>query len=101
MRRFWDFCWEQGFTDYLRSSLSTAIEFLSSLFPCGHSYSSPNTARSALSEFLVMDNVDGDFGKHPVTVRFMKGIFQLKKLSTRYNNTWDVKCARDVIKNWG
>lgn len=100
IRKFRAFCRERGVTDYLRSDVSTAIDFLASLYQCGHSYSSINTARSALSQFVVLNNVDGDFGKLPVTIRFMKGVFKLRKPTTRYKSTWDVNLVLNVIKDW-
>ena len=45
----------------------------------GLSYSSINTARSALSSILKLDNCD-NFGTHPLVTRFMKGIYELIKL---------------------
>ena len=63
----------------------------------GLSYSSINTARSALSSILKLDNCD-DFGTHPLVTRFMKGIYELIKPKPKYNQIWDVSQVLDYLK---
>ena len=74
--------------DPLYASIASGTNFLLELYDKGLSYSAINTARSALS--ATVHKVDShDFGKHPLIVRFMKGIFRnrpaLPKYSTMYN----------------
>ncbi len=53
-------------------------------------YESINTTRSALSSLgLVVDGCSA--GNHPLVVRFMKGVFNLRPPLPRYTETWDVQ----------
>lgn len=63
----------------------------------GLSYSSINTARSALTSILKLDNCD-NFGTHPLVTRFMKGIYELIKPKPKYNQIWDVSQVLDYLK---
>ena len=63
----------------------------------GSSYSSINTARSALSSILKLDNCD-TFGTHPLVTRFMKGIYELIKPKPNYNQIWDLSQVLDYLK---
>ena len=63
----------------------------------GLSYSSINTARSALSSILKLDNCD-NFGTHPLVTRFMKGIYELIKPKPKYNQIWDISQVLDYLK---
>ena len=63
--------------DVFQPGVTNGIEFLVSLYKSGLGYSAINTARSALSSILVLE--DGvKFGEHPLVARCMKGIFELK-----------------------
>ena len=65
------------------------LEFLTSLFESGRGYSAVNTARCALSALGIV--IDGfAVGAHPLVIRFMKGVFNLKPTKSRYSSTWDV-----------
>ena len=64
--------------------------FLVSLHEQGLSYTTINTARSALSAIILpTDNVN--IGSHPIVSRFMKGIFKSNPPVPRYHTTWDVR----------
>lgn len=65
------------------------IEFLTDQFTNGLGYSSINTARSALSAFGIML---GQYpaGSHPTVIRFMRGVFNIRPLRSRYTEVWDV-----------
>ena len=66
------------------------MEFLISLFNSGLGYSALNTARSALSAVMkINDNIN--FGEHPLVCRFTKGVFQLKPALPKYTHIWDVE----------
>ena len=70
--------------------------FLTMLFECGLSYSSINTARSALSSFL--DNVHGcTVGNLPIVKRLLRGVFQLRPPEPRYHSTWDVNLVLNYL----
>ena len=69
--------------------LNTVLDFLVSLHERGLSYTTINTARSALSAIILpTDNVN--LGSHPIVFRFMKGIFKNNPPAQRYHTTWDV-----------
>ena len=72
----------------LQGALSDGLDFLQSLYDRGLKYSAINTARSALSSILVINNVP--FGQHELVCRFMKGIFTLRPALPRYSTIWDV-----------
>ena len=55
------------------------MEFLITLHSRGLSYSI-NTARSALSSILTLNNCD-NFGTYPLVTRFMKGTYELRDVS--------------------
>jgi len=76
------------------------IEFLTELYKQGKSYSTINSARSALSQFLLPEGsqLDTDFGKHKLTSMFMKGVFKLKPPTPKYKGTWDVKIVLDYLR---
>lgn len=60
-------------------------------------YSSINSARSALSALgLVRDGVS--IGAHPIVIRFMKGIYNLKPPMPRYVKTWDVNIVLNKLR---
>ena len=59
------------------------------LFTEGLSYSTINTARSALSTIVCMP-AGHVFGSHHIVVRFMKGVFELRKPKPKYSSIWDV-----------
>ena len=75
-------------------SLAQIIEFLLTLFNNGLSYSSINTARSALSSIL--PSIDGiPVGQHPLVIRFLKGVFESRPAMPRYTAVWDVNQVLD------
>ena len=53
------------------------------------SYSALNTARSALSCVISIDNVP--VGEHPLVCRFVKSAFERKPPSRKYYAIWDVR----------
>ena len=71
--------------------LATAFDFLTSLYQQGLSFSSINTARSALSSFCNFEKLDFAFGQLPLVKRFMKGVFQLRPSLPKYHSLWEVK----------
>ena len=75
--------------------MSIAIDFLMLLFDARLSYSSVNTARSALS---VLFQIPG-FADIPVVKRFMCGVFQLRLSLCRYNSVWNVHSVFNFICN--
>ena len=97
LRKFKEFCLTKGHQNYLRFPYTLGVEFLTSMFKSGLSYSSINlscminSARSALSQFTIVEDSTWQFGKHPIVTRFMRGIFRLRTPKPKYKNIWDVK----------
>ena len=96
LNKWLEFCSKRTI-DYSSPKISEAVEFLMTLHSQGLSYSSINTARSALSSILKLDNCD-NFGTHPLVTRFMKGIYELIKPKPKYNQIWDVSQVLDYLK---
>lgn len=60
-------------------------------------YETLNTARSALSSLGIV--VDGcRAGNHPLVIRFMRGVFNLRPPIPRYTATWDVQPVLRELK---
>ena len=89
------FCHKQQ-RDPVQTDVSQVINFLASLYPT-HAYNSLNTARSALSAFVMIGN-GVSLGEQPLISRFMKGVFQSKPPLPRYNQTWDVQRVLNVLR---
>lgn len=69
-------------------SVIQVLEFLTSLFQAGLSYSSINASRSALSALLSCKQRRA-IGIHPLVIRFLKGTFELRPPTTKYSHTCD------------
>ena len=88
------FC--EGKTNPLSASVNTVIEFLTFLVTQGLSYSTINTARSAVSNFLKITRYVNIH--HDGISRFMKGVFNEKPSLPRYTRTWDVRVVLQYLK---
>lgn len=83
--------------NYIQSTLHENLDFLTALYENSLSYSAINSARSALSSFgIVNDGVT--FGSHPVVIRFMKGIYNLRLPMPKYIHTWDVSIVLKEVR---
>jgi len=90
------FCREHH-TSIFSPSVSEALDFLTSLYHKGLSYSAINTARSALSSVLLL-GTDTPFGQLPIVTRFMKGIFELRPAFPRHKEIWDLNLVFDYFR---
>ena len=72
------------------------LDFLTHLFENGRSYSTINTARSALSTVLFVDGKP--VGTHPLVIRLFKGIYNQRPTVPRYSETWDVNIVFKVLR---
>lgn len=79
--------------------IADVLNFLCDLFHANLGYSALNTARSALSTFVLCDG--RAVGSHPLVVRFMKGVFNLRPALPRNNVTWDVNIVLEYISKMG
>ena len=78
-------------------TVEQALEFFTHLYEQGLTYSAINTARSALSSYIVLE--DGtSLGQHRLVSRLLKGIFQSNPPSPRYSETWDVSVVLHYLQ---
>lgn len=61
------------------------------------SYSAMNTARCALSTFLILPG-GHTVGTHPLISRFIRGVFQIRPNLPRYSTIWDVSVVLTYLK---
>ena len=92
------FCNERGVNPF-QADLNTGLDFLSKYFNTGIKYGSVNSARSALSTYMSINNVP--FGKHNLVCKLMKGVFESRPSFPRYAKTWDVKDMLTHISTLG
>ena len=97
IRKWLHFCTNRQ-ADPIHPIISMAVDFLTTLYDKGLSYSSINWAWCALSVILESPvSAYSTFGEHPDVKRFMKGIFQSRPPLPRYCKTWDVNLALQYI----
>ena len=82
--------------DSTSPDIEVVIDFLSQLFEKGLGYSCINSARSALSTFININN--NQVGQHPLVVRLMKGIFNKRPNLPKNNITWDPEIVLNYLK---
>ena len=101
MKKFETFCKENQIQDFLNPPLESGIELLTQRHKEGLSYNTVNAARSTLSQFIHIKGFskETDFGKHPLTIKFMEGIFKLNPTKTKHATTWDVEPVLDLFKD--
>ena len=81
----------------LSPDLPQALDFLSKLYNENSSYSTINTAKSALSSLLQLD-FDIPFEQLPLVKRVMKGIFEQRPSFPTHQEIWDVKLVFDYFR---
>ncbi|XP_050398224.2 uncharacterized protein LOC126816078 isoform X2 [Patella vulgata] len=87
-KRWFQYCRQEQINP-LCPSIKIVINFLASLFSAGLGYSALNTARGALSSLgLVFEGFT--VGCHPLVIRFLRGVFNLRPTQARYTCIWDV-----------
>ena len=79
------------------TSVNHILDFLTELFHSGYSYETLNSARSALSSFC--DVEDGyTIGSHPLVVKFMTGVYNLRPTQPLYKEFWDVSLVLQYLR---
>ena len=76
----------------LAPSVAQILQFLWELFNTGVSYSTMNTARSALSTIITIDGQPA--GQHRLVTRFLKSCFQQRPALPKTNVVWDADLVR-------
>ena len=84
--------------DPVHADIKDALQFLADMFGNNLSYSSINSACSALSAIL-QTSQNHTFGEHPDVKWFMKGIYQIRPSMRRYNKTWDVNIVLQYLQS--
>lgn len=74
------------------------FSFLTNLFDQGYSYSSINTAKSALLNLVSIEGFN-NWSESPDMARFMKGIYNLRTPTPKYSVSWDVNIVLKYLKN--
>lgn len=70
---------------------------MTELYDLGLLYSALYTARSSLCALGI--SCDGFvIGMHPLVIRFLKGVFNLRPSKPRYSKIWDVSCVFNVLR---
>jgi integrase len=73
------------------------LEFLTFLYDKGLSYSTLNTARSALACFVTIKGHQS-LGTHPLIKRFIKAVYQTRPVFPKYQNVWDVDIVLSYLQ---
>ena len=81
-----------------RASVLDGLNFLQYLFNLNVSYSSINTARSALS-FILPRNDCGSFGQHFLVKKFVRGVYNLRTPAPKYSYIWDVSVVLKFFRH--
>lgn len=91
IKKWQAFCFEEKINS-LQPSVNNVLKFLHGFHINNRSYSLINTARSALSSYLMSFQFPGQFtmSNHPFIIRYLRGVFNCCKPAPRYQETWDV-----------
>ena len=96
IKKWTKFCAERE-TDQFLPLVVDVLDFLTELYEKGFTYSAINTARSALSSFVQLDDGSG-IGKNPLISRLLKGVFQSRAPKSKYTKVWDVQIVLSYLK---
>ena len=78
-------------------SIDSVLDFLAELYDQGLKYSAINSARSALSAVgIIIDGIA--VGSHPLVIRFLRGVYNLRMPVSRYCEVWDVNKVLDYLR---
>ena len=89
IKKWTAFCLQRKI-NHLQPPVGAVLDFLSELFEQGLTYSAINSARSALSSYVTLE--DGSVvGQNPLVCRLLKGVFQSRPPKPKYTEVWDVQ----------
>ena len=93
--------WQSGagrrHIDPISPSISEAVNVLAHLYTSGLGYSAICVSWSALSSYLNIADVV-DFGQHKIVRRFIKDVFELKPVLSKYSHIWDVDTVLNLLE---
>lgn len=95
LKLWWEFCNTKSIA-FWSFSVNHILTFLTTLFNKGHSYSSLNTIRSALS-LLISPEVGTDLR----IKRYFKGIYKLRPSKPKYKVTWNPSIVLTYLSSLG
>ena len=96
LQKWLSFCGERH-SDPLQPTIDQVIDFLTHLFISGIGYSAMNTARCALSTFVILEG-NISVGSHPLVKRFLKAVYQCRTAFPRYTFVWDISIVLKYLK---
>ena len=96
LKRWVQFC-SQRQIDPLRAPVTRVLDFLTELYNTGLGYSAINMARSAIASILLSTGAVS-FGSHPLVVRFLRGVYNLRPSLLWYTEIWDVCIVLDKLR---
>ena len=88
IQKWSNFC-AQRKINHNQPTVEEVLDSFTRLYTQGPSYSAINTARSALSSYIILHD-STSLGQHRLVSRLLKGIFQTKPPLPRYSETWNV-----------
>lgn len=86
--------------DFESPAVSEVINFLETMFSKGLSYSSLNTARSALGTFISFRDSQFTVGNDPLISRFLRGAYNLRPYFSKTPFIWNVSVVLKHLKSW-
>ena len=96
VKKWFSYC-DKRKINHFQTNLNSVLDFLSELYENGSSYSAINTAGSSLSAIGII--IDGfAIGSHPLMIRFMKGVYNLRPAKSRYVQTWYISCVLSYLR---
>ncbi len=98
IKKWIEFCSTRN-GDPVHPTIAMTLDFLTSLHEKVLSYSSINTARSALLSFCSLPQSELPFGQLPIVKRFMKGVFQLRPALPKHHSVWDVNIIFNFLRS--
>lgn len=96
IRKWFSYCHKKQISS-VQVPINCVLDFLAELYEQGLKYTAINSARSALSALGIV--IDGfAVGSHPLVIRFLKGVYNLRTPVSRYCEVWDVNKVLDYLK---
>ena len=98
LKKWKNYCNSKGIRP-VSASITKCINLSAEPEESGIGYSAVNTARSALSTILVVNDTFS-FDMHPLVKKFLKGVFEQKPSLPRYEVIWDVNQVLNRLRSY-